>query len=296
MFKNCSIMVIRADDPSQILRLEVDKATQQAVCKTLSASVADLVKDKTRIPFDGSYKPNDDEFLSVENFTLPDEIKEAIRNPMGVMAYKKEDGEFPEIKAVFVGERIERNGTEKFRVAFQRFRKEQYMSTRGFNLYFAGNTFRCESNFGINISERIDCYYTKGELQFSSFFFARQIFDLSEYYRSATDQEVDAFASSKLLSIAQPQEFKNMANTWVRRKIAMINDSGVLKDNSAAKIQKSAKSVGIKIDVEDKKIVIPEDKEQMKIVLGFLDEEVYKGPFSKATLLANSKRPVKKQI
>lgn len=91
MFKNCSIMVIRADDPSQILRLEVDEATQQAVCKTLSASVADLVKDKTRIPFNGSYKPNDDEFLSVENFTLPDEIKEAIRNPMGVMAYKKED-------------------------------------------------------------------------------------------------------------------------------------------------------------------------------------------------------------
>ena len=101
----CTIFILAA----QILRLEVDEATQQAVCKTLSASVADLVKDKTRIPFNGSYKPNDDEFLSVENFTLPDEIKEAIRNPMGVMAYKKEDGEFPEIKAVFVGERIERN-------------------------------------------------------------------------------------------------------------------------------------------------------------------------------------------
>ena len=49
MFNNCFIMVIRADDPSQILRLEVDEATQQAVCKTLSASVADLVKDKTII-------------------------------------------------------------------------------------------------------------------------------------------------------------------------------------------------------------------------------------------------------
>lgn len=296
MFKDCSIMVIRADDPSQILRLEVDEATQQAICQTFSEAVADLVKGKTRILFDGSYKPNDDEFLAIKEFMLQEEIKEAIRNPMGVTAYKKEGGEFPEIKAIFVGERIERNGTEKFRVAFQRFRKEQYISIRGFNLYFAGNTFRCESNFGINISDRIDCYYAKGELRFSSFFFARQIFDLSEFYRSATDQEVDAFASSKLLSIAQPQEFKNMANTWVRRKIAMINDSGVLKNNSADKIQKSAKSVGIKIDVEDDKIVIPEDKEQMKIVLGFLDEEVYKGPFSKATLLANSKRSVKKQL
>ena len=88
MFKDCSIMVIRADDPSQILRLEVDEKTQQAICQTFSTAVGDLVKDKTRIPFDGSYKPNDDEFLSVENFMLPDEIKEALRNPMGVMAYK----------------------------------------------------------------------------------------------------------------------------------------------------------------------------------------------------------------
>lgn len=119
---------------------------------------------------------------------------------------------------------------------------------------------------------------------------------MSEYYRSATDQEVDAFTSSKLLSIAQPQEFQNMANTWVRRKIAMVNDSGVLKNNSAAKIQKSTKSVGIKIDVEDEKIVIPEDKEQMKIVLGFLDEEVYKGPFSKAMICSLYKRQRNKTL
>ena len=87
-----------------------------------------------------------------------------------------------------------------------------------------------------------------------------------------------------------------MANTGIRRKIAMINDSGILENNSAAKIKKLAKSAGVKIDVEDEKIVIPSDKEQLKIILGFLDEEVYKGPFSKATLLANSKRRVKKQI
>ena len=66
MFKDCSIMVIRADDPSQILRLEVDEATQQAICQTFSEAVSDLVKGKTRIPFDGIYKPNDDEFLAIK--------------------------------------------------------------------------------------------------------------------------------------------------------------------------------------------------------------------------------------
>ena len=156
MFKNCSIMVIRADDPSQILRLEVDERTQRAVCDTFAVAVSDLVEDKTRVPFDGSYKPNDDEFLSIERFILPDEIKEAIRNPIGVTAYQKEGESFPEIKAIFVGKCIRSNGTEKFLVAFQRFRKEQYISARGYNLFFANNTFYRERNFGISISDRID--------------------------------------------------------------------------------------------------------------------------------------------
>lgn len=74
----------------------------------------------------------------------------------------------------------------------------------------------------------------------------------------------------------------------------MINDSGVLENNTAAKIKKLAKSAGIEIVVEDKKIVLPDDKEELKMVLRFLDEEAYKGPFSNNTYLANSKRRVKK--
>lgn len=123
-------------------------------------------------------------------------------------------------------------------------------------------------------------------MQFSSFFFARQVFDLIQFYRAALDPEVDEFTSNELLSVENPQEFKNMANTWIRRKIAMINDSGVLANNSAARIKRLAKSAGIDIVVEDKKIVLPNDKEQLKIVLGFLDEEAYKGPFSNNTYLA----------
>lgn len=33
-------------------------------------------------------------------------------------------------------------------------------------------------------------------------------------------------------------------------------------------------------------------KEQIKVILGFLDEEAYRGPFSQITYLANSKRKV----
>ena len=54
-----------------------------------------------------------------------------------------------------------------------------------------------------------------------------------------------------------------------------------------------AKLAGIDIVVEGKKTVIPNDKEQLKIVLGFLDEDAYKGPFLNNMFLANSKRKIK---
>ena len=67
----------------------------------------------------------------------------------------------------------------------------------------------------------------------------------------------------------------------------------ILVNNSAAKIKRLAKLAGIDIVVEGKKTVIPNDKEQLKIVLGFLDEDAYKGPFLKSMFLANSKRKIK---
>lgn len=295
MFENCSIIVIaNGDHLDELYRLEVDADTQREVCSSFDSALNDLISEKRKISFDGSYKPHNDEFLAIENFQLSDAIKDVIRDPLGVPAYQKENGEFYDIKAIFVGKRIETDDTERFEVVFQRFRKEQYISTRWVNLFFTNETFRREKNFGISISDSADCYYTEGELQFSSFYFARQIFDLSEYYRSATDQEVQAFTTSDKLSFEDTETFNNSANTWIRRKIAMINDSDVLVNYKASEIKKLAKDAGITIVVENKKVVIPNDKEQIKVILGFLDEEAYKGPFSRNTFLANSKRRINK--
>ena len=192
MFENCSVMIIKAGTKDgEILRLELAAETQKAICEAFASAKLDLINDKTRVSFDGSCKPHNDEFLAIESFQLPDEIMDAIRDPLGVTAFDKENDEFPEIKAIFVGERTQTGETEKFSVAFQRFRKEQYISTRWYNLFFENNTFFQEKRFGISISDTIDCYYTDGELHFTSFYFARQVFDLSDYYRSATDVEVD---------------------------------------------------------------------------------------------------------
>ena len=293
LFQNCSVFVLAGGiHANEIFRIDVDADTQAAICRSFSEAKDKLTADKERIVFDGSYKPNEDEFLAIENFRIIDEIKDAIRDPLGTTSYQKQEGVFPEIRAVFVGERTEDENSERFNIAFQRFRKEQYISTRWYNLFFSNDTFFRQGSFGISISDSIDCFYTNGELQFVSFFFARQVFDLGEYYRSATDGEVTAFASNANLEIEDTDAFGRMADTGIRRKIAMINDSRVLDEYAASDIAQRAAEVGVSIITNGNRIVLPNDKKQIKVILGFLDEEAYKGPFSQNTYLANSKRQI----
>lgn len=293
MFENSSVLVICADGNDTIMRIEIDVDTQKSICSTFADAVQSLTAEKGKIEFDGRYKPEQDEILFISNFQLKDEIKDAVRNPIGVAAYEKTNGEYPPIKAVFVGEKADEGDTEKFSVAFQRFRKEQYISTSNFNLFWTNNTFRHEKSYGISITDSIDCFYAPDEeLQFASFYYARQVFDLSSYYRSATTQEVASFTSNENLCFENAQDFEIMANSSIRRKIAAINDSDVLKKYQAIEIKRLAQKAGILITVKNQQIVIPNDKEQIKVILGFLDEEAYKGPFSQITFLANSKRKV----
>lgn len=292
MFEKSSIFVLTTScDENKILRIEVEEPTQNAICKSFSEASIKMFEGKERVVFDGNYKPEDDEFFAIENFQMAESIKEAVRNPLGVLAYRRQEGEYPEIRAVFVGEQNE-GDADNYTIAFQRFRREQYISTKFFNLFFDNNTFFRQDKFGISIYDSVDCLYTNGELQFESFYFSRQIFDLSGYYRSATDVEVKSFAGHQKLEIEDRDAFELMADTRIRRKIAMINDSKVLDNFSSREIVKRAKAAGVSIEARDNKIVIPSEKNQVKLILGFLDEEAYRGPFSQSTFLANSKRKI----
>ena len=91
MFDNCSVMVIRADkNEDYVYRLEMDAATQQELCVSFSKATTELFDKKSRVIFDGSYKPLTDEFLTIDNFQLPSEIMDAIRDPLGVKSFQKE--------------------------------------------------------------------------------------------------------------------------------------------------------------------------------------------------------------
>lgn len=293
MFEKSSVFVlVNENDKVGVRLLEVDAETNKGICSTFSDGV-DSLKGKEAVEFDGKYKPNDDELLTINEFILQDSIFDAIRNPLGILNLEYSSADEPDIRAIFVGERKEENGSEHFSIAFQRFRKEQYLSTKRYSLFLDGDTFITEKRWGIGVGYNVDCLFETSRLSFESYYFARQIFDLSQYYRTATDSEIESFSSLDVLNFEDADKFAGMSDTWVRRKVASINDSEVLKNYDAKTIQKLARTIGFEIELVEDKIRVPNDKKHLKDILSFLDEEVYKGAFSEETFITNSKRKVK---
>lgn len=289
MFENASIMVLmETNGELQIKRLEINQETQASISQVFAKGYMFLTSDKEVVAFDGKYKPDEDEMLYIKDFKMEDAVLEAINNPLDVCPFYPGQEQTERIKAVFVGVQDKTN----IRIAFQKFKKDQYITTKGINLFFNNKTFIEEKRFGISISETVDCVYEDGELKFHSYYIARQLFDLKDYYRSATDGEVESFTEISNIQFVDVEMFREQADSNVRKRVASIIDSGILLKYSPKDIKRIGKSTGVEIKIQKDKIVIPKEKSQMKVVLGFLDEGVYKGAFSNETFMTNSKRPI----
>lgn len=292
MFKEQSLFVIvEADDSeSQILRIEMPKETQTEVCSYFSSAARLLSDDKYYVKFNGSYRPELNEMLVIPEFSFDRRIVDGIINPLGVAAFVPDKTNPPKIKAIFMGAYRKIDGQERYTIAFQRFRREQYITRIGINLFHEINSFVQEKRFGICVTDTLDCLIVNGELRFSSFHYARQVFDLSNYYREATDADVDAFIGHEKVCVENADAFRANADSMVRRKIAVITDSGIFTKFSAKQIIKKASQFGLTIPVDNNRIVLPSEKRALKNMLKFLDEEIYKGIFSEEILQTNSKR------
>lgn len=287
-------LIVKEGKKDVIYKLDSDLDTQKEINGIFEDAVGKLLT-KTYITFDGNYTPLEDEMLSIANFTLPDMIKDAFRNPISVNSFVPTEYTIGNVKAICVGYCENTENEEKFIAAFQRFRKEQYISTSKVNLFFCNGTFKQNKSLGISVSYSVDCFLDGTNLVFNSFYYARQIFDLSEYYRTATDEDIDRFLMNDKINFGEGREqFMSKANSWVRRKIALINNSGVLERYSAKEIKEFAKEQsGIDLTVINNMIEFPLDFEKGKVLLSFLDEESWIGPFSKETFMSTSKRKVR---
>ena len=243
------------------------------------------------IIFDGSYKPDEDESLKIENFDLSDEIQEAINNPLGVDKLVANDGNELNIRAIFL---TLSDDSENEKIVFQRTQKRQLLLGGRITLFWSNDTFISTQKPGVVITDSIDAYYENGTLYFTSYYWANQIFNLNKYYRQATDDDIRDSCQNNCFYVADLDSLVSASNNWTRKKIAYILDTGVLEKNTTDYILQEANNLGLQFETnEENKIVFPADLKSQKELLSYLADEIYKGRLSDDVYLTNSKRSLK---
>ena len=181
-------------------------------------------------------------------------------------------------------------------ILIQHFDKKRVISTNGLSIFHASNVYKKIEGVGLTIDSKLTAILRGGVLKFHSFHLLRQIFDMSEYYKEATDGDIHQFANMPCVMVEDSSRLIAISDTWVRRKLWLISQSQILEKVPVSDIKAVAAEFNIELNtrVDDgtERLVIPNEKKQLKTMLRFLDEDYYKSPLLANYYLANSKRPV----
>ena len=250
----------------------------------LHAFEADVVET---VSFDGRYSPEEGELLTIDEFQDVDGLTEAAENPLNVEAFDPDEHSLEMVKALFVG--VQREG--RTAILIQYFERRRLIATKGLAMFFSGNTFHRMSDSGLTLDTRLLAVLENGSLRFQSFHFLSRVFDLSDFYREATNDEVEAFATHEKMTVANLDGFLASAGPLVRKKISLISQSGVLERHTTAQLVAFAQIFNVAVNVDNEnRIVLPANKAELRRLLRFLDEDYYESPLSQTRFVSNSKR------
>jgi hypothetical protein len=239
------------------------------------------------IPFRGGYEPDAHQLLSLpltpEMEALANEIRqgaigrdrydpnERAPDEIRALAWAVEEGEHPPI-------------------FLQNFTRAQALNRRTVLGFFDGETFSKLEEPALLIGTKIDAVIQRGTILFKKFGVLKQMFDLFDVYREATDQDIAAFAEHPTVHVQNVDELCQIANRTMRKRIFSVTNSGILEQLSAQEIQQRAEPYEIELDIDDGRIALPQDKQAISRVLEFLDHSIYRSPLTDDRWLANSRR------
>ncbi|WP_030132137.1 Kiwa anti-phage protein KwaB-like domain-containing protein [Pseudomonas sp. QTF5] len=241
----------------------------------------------TIVPFDGRYIPEEGELLSINDFADVDGLSNAVASPLSIDQYDPEVHSLDSVKALFMG-RIHNNNPQ---ILIQLFERRRLIARSGLAMFFAGNQFQKMTDSGLSLDTKLLAVIEGDALKFQSFHFARRVFELSEYFKEATNEEVTTFAGHEKLAVANMADFLESAGPQVRKKISLIRQSAVLENYSVQDILAVATTFQFPINLsEDGRIEVPTNRTELRRLLRFLDEDYYESPLSRTRFISNSKR------
>ena len=115
---------------------------------------------------------------------------------------------------------------------------------------------------------------------------------MSSFYKAATNSDIEETFEQDLFLGSDIEWLKEHSDSVMRKQITLLKKSGLLDSIkvSSKEFKSWAKKADINKDIYSSgHIVLPKNKKQCKIILAFLNEDIFEGVFSKKIFVSNSK-------
>lgn len=271
-------------ESKDLKRILLSQKLQKELSKYLKASIEEI-KKKEGVKFSGEYKPEENEVLLIENFSNPYASFDTLS------LEKLAENEIESIKALVFS-------MDDGKIAYQCFDSRKIIRPEKWILINSEETYSKIDKKGLIIGNNVDAVFLNNSLFFNSYHNASKIFDLSEYYKEATDNEIENFMKDQIIEYESSFD-KSLLNSRMRKKIYLILKNEVLSkvDENFGAVVEYSKQIGIStcFDQENKKIVFPNEKKEFEKLLNFLNDDIYNSPITGNNYETNSKRKISNQ-
>lgn len=268
-----------------ICRIPLSQDVQHEVNNQFTQLALGFFNDKEVIEFDGNYNPGDDELFEISDYPMDQDIIDSAANNLNydVLDIQNLEGKIKAIFATYV-----QNGN--IQIYFQTFDTRKIIANKGIPLFNNNGTYSRIENRGIVVLNNLTLVYRNGNIYFNSYFNARRIVPLLSYYVEATSEDVEQFSAGNILNFEDQIGFAEDLNSSLRKKIKSIQQRGVLENLTVQDMQNQANQFGIEFNFNNGQVSVPRDRNYVKRLIKFLDEDYFITPLTNRRCVTNSKR------
>lgn len=274
-----------------IYNIDVDKKTSALIQGVFHDMEADFNNAHTEIiPFTADYKLNKNEFFVLEEFKEHNTLKKALKTPKGVPNLNIDRVPLKKIKALFTG------STDGKSIIIQRFDNRQVLTPSTMLFLDSKETFTHTTYGGISIGSKITALIHEDTITFGNFNTLRRVFNMDDYFRDATDPELDSFQENGVFAIEEGFKLSSFDDTNIRRKVTLLNQAGILEVDNIPNLITAAQELNHPLEITEtsdgKRIAMPVEKRKIKLLLDFLDSDIYISAVNGKKYRSNSKRQI----
>ncbi|WP_434771816.1 hypothetical protein [Pseudomonas entomophila] len=275
-----------------IYRLDLEKNLQRELSAAFLRYASEFLDPAlVVVPFQReNFKPDETEILEIAPFDIPAHIYDPVQNAVGCQVLPHRGSVVETVNCIYGYDAA----TQMY--VFQVIPASQRIAGGRLNIFqgISTSTFSKSTASGLMIGESCHAVALAGSLKFRSMWWLKQIIDISQHYRAATEADIDSLSQMPTVSVENLDQLKRGSGQWIRTRVAYILDSGILNAYTPTQLLQLANGHNVPLQLVQEsgveKILIPKDTQQLRSVLKFLEEEYYAGPITGLSYETSNKR------